>query len=976
MFDPYEKWLSIPGNKRPVNYFQLLGIDPGEKDPEAIRKAAKKQSQRLSAHQEGPHAQACAKLLKEIELARATLSNPAKRKEYEAGLRKKSDVEDDDEEEETNTVKEKPKKVASDKQEQGGAGKEKTKKKKKKAKDAGNTKKYALIGGAAAILLGGIGFLIYYLTSGNSSEKTTPEVASNKSMTPGGPGANMDPSKMGNPKMGPGPGPAGGIGGTPGPGPGPVGGIMGNPGPGPIGGIMGNPGPGPGPVGGIMGFPSPGPGPVGGIMGNPGPGPGPVGGIMGNPGTNPPGVGPNNPPAKVDPPKPQPALPRPAERKVAAKADKFPVPDQAAQDKAEKAIKEEYKTYYDKPKPEDHLALAVKLLQPGREDRSDNAAWYVLLREARDAGIRASRPRLAVEAIDEIDHHFKIDAVDLKLKALTKIGDSNDENILRGVMKSSLDQVEEAMAESNLPAAQQFIDYADAIAKKRKADDLHNWLGRAKKELAILQKASQAAEEGRKTLAATPADPAANYAVGKYMCMIEGRWDEGLPLLAKGMENESGTAKQDLTPPANVAAQIAVGDAWFERTLETEGRRERKRLMERAAQWYELALPAAGAEANRLIERISRAETGDTVNKRLIAGSYFGRNTSEDRVLLLREGGGNKRSEEAVELGLHWLARHQSTTGKWSNDKFQLVNKCGCSEPGEEHDIAGTAFGMLPFLGAGETHLRGRHSKNVQLGLSFLLRSQKPDGNGKFSDNAYENAMATLVVCELYGMSKDKSLLPSAQAACNFIVSAQDANSGSWGYSPGTKGDTSVSGWQFVALKAGYFAGLSVPSETFTRFGSYLDQVADPNGLGYGYNVPGTGRATSATGLLCREYLGWGPRHPIMVKGVKQLMLPESFVTKDRPSFYFLYYGTQLMHHVGGDSWTAWNTKVRDLLIDLQDKGEVPNLQHQKGSWSPTGDDWAKPGGRMMSTSLSLLILESYYHSIPLYGHGHILRRD
>src|SRR5262249_17817574 len=154
-----------------------------------------------------------------------------------------------------------------------------------------------------------------------------------------------------------------------------------------------------------------------------------------------------------------------------------------------------------------------------------------------------------------------------------------------------------------------------------------------------------------------------------------------------------------------------------------------------------------------------------------------------------------------------------------------------------------------------------------------------------------------------------------------FIIRAQHPE-GSWGYSPGTKGDTSVSGWQFSALKAAHFAGLSVPADTFVRMSAFLDSVADPNDLGYGYNTRGAGRATSATGILCREFLGWSPSHPIQAKGIKQLLLPQNFVTRDKPSIYFIFYATQVMHHAGGDEWESWNPKVRDMLIDLQDKGD------------------------------------------------------
>jgi hypothetical protein len=428
-----------------------------------------------------------------------------------------------------------------------------------------------------------------------------------------------------------------------------------------------------------------------------------------------------------------------------------------------------------------------------------------------------------------------------------------------------------------------------------------------------------------------------------------------------------------LTPPADVKAQIAVGDGWWLLAGEQAGRQQRH-LRERACAWYELATKAPVADQARLAERIREVQLAASGHiKRLLPGSFYGRDV-EDRILLLREGGGTMRSEEAVERGLEWLSRHQAPAGNWATHAFHQAGRCTCTEPGEQHDIAGTAFGLLPFLGAGETHKRGRYRRTVLRGLVYLLSQQKPEG--KFSDSAYENAMATIAVCEAYGLTKDKRLLlVPAQAAVNFLVAAQHAEGG-WGYSPGQKGDTSVTGWQFSALKAGYYAGLSVPTATFARVSGFLDQVADPGGLGYGYNTPGAGRATSATGLLCREYLGLGPRHPVLAKGIGQLLQPQNFVTKDKPSIYFVFYATQVMHHAGGEAWETWNPKVRDLLVEIQDQGQEAGREHQKGSWSPRGDEYAAQGGRLMFTSLALLTLEVYYYHIPLNGYGPAVLRD
>lgn len=87
MFDPYHKWLGIPKDQRPPTLYQLLGVAPAEDDADVIEEAAIRQTAHVRTYQTGPYAQDCARLLKEIALARVTLLNPVKRQVYDASLR-------------------------------------------------------------------------------------------------------------------------------------------------------------------------------------------------------------------------------------------------------------------------------------------------------------------------------------------------------------------------------------------------------------------------------------------------------------------------------------------------------------------------------------------------------------------------------------------------------------------------------------------------------------------------------------------------------------------------------------------------------------------------------------------------------------------------------------------------------------------------------------------------------------------------
>ena len=217
-------------------------------------------------------------------------------------------------------------------------------------------------------------------------------------------------------------------------------------------------------------------------------------------------------------------------------------------------------------------------------------------------------------------------------------------------------------------------------------------------------------------------------------------------------------------------------------------------------------------------------------------------------------------------------------------------------------------------------------------------------------------------------MTADPTLKGPAQLAVKYIVAAQHS-AGGWRYGPGQAGDTSVTGWQIQALKSALLAGLSVPKDVATKASQFLDQVSggqgSEKGSTYGYTDAGDSPSMNAVGLLCRQYLGWGPKNPKLAAGVKHLMMLDPRKDKDDPKpldMYYYYYATQVVHFYGGPDWhEKWNPKMRDWLIQTQIRGN-----QNEGSWNPDGTH-AGAGGRLVMTCMAMLTLEVYYRHLPLY---------
>jgi len=349
-------------------------------------------------------------------------------------------------------------------------------------------------------------------------------------------------------------------------------------------------------------------------------------------------------------------------------------------------------------------------------------------------------------------------------------------------------------------------------------------------------------------------------------------------------------------------------------------------------------------------------------------------------LLVLRQGnvrqeyieilGGSDKTERAVDLGLKWLADHQDPEGNWSLENFHKNCKgkhANCPHAGSvKSDTAATGFALLPFLAAGHTHQQGPYRKTVAAAAEWLVAHQQKNGDlfvpGNKHHWMYSHGVASMALCELYGMSGDEELKQPAQKSLDFIVSSQHKPSGGWRYHPNQAADTSVVGWQLMALKSGEMAGLTVSADTFQQVSRWLKSVEGNQPVGglFGYTNRSPKVTMTAEGLLCLQFIGLERDDPRMRAGADYLLkhLPQK---DQRNTSYAWYYGSQVMYHMQGEYWEAWNAALRDILVESQaQKGTIA------GTWQPK-DQWEKSGGRLYASSMKLLILEVYYRHLPLY---------
>jgi hypothetical protein len=277
-----------------------------------------------------------------------------------------------------------------------------------------------------------------------------------------------------------------------------------------------------------------------------------------------------------------------------APAKKSQPPTAAAQAKALALIRSVFRADYDKARTDEaaRRALAATLLEEGRKTKDDAALRFVALRQAYELATQVGDLQTALQAVAELASGHAVDSLKMKAAAITRAAELPPGRVpAQTLVQATLAAAAEAVDADDHETARRLALTAADVAGKGGLRALQMRARAERQRIERLAKEFARVRPAVEVLRRDPEDPTANLALGKYRCLVQGRWRQGLALLARcGDPAWRALARSELAEPDTAARQAALGDAWWERAAVEKGA-ARFPLLRRAYHWYREALP-------------------------------------------------------------------------------------------------------------------------------------------------------------------------------------------------------------------------------------------------------------------------------------------------------------------------------------------------------------------------------------------------
>jgi len=305
-------------------------------------------------------------------------------------------------------------------------------------------------------------------------------------------------------------------------------------------------------------------------------------------------------------------------------------------------------------------------------------------------------------------------------------------------------------------------------------------------------------------------------------------------------------------------------------------------------------------------------------------------------------------TDQAIQSGLAWLARNQSSDGSFGSSTYR-------------GNIAVTSLAGLAFMSSGSSPGRGPYGAQIDKALLYVMENTSPSGfiavvGASTHGPMYSHGFGTLFLAEAYGMTHRPEIREKLQKAVRLIIDTQN-NEGGWRYQPVRRdADLSVTICQINALRAARNAGLFVPKETVDACIRYVKMSQNADG-GFRYMLQGGATSEfprSAAGVVALQSAGEYDSKEIRdgVAYMRQINHGLRPSRRNNHYFYGHYYAAQAMWIQGGEAWTEWYPAIRDELL---------RRQSPSGSWPDVGVC------SEYGTAMALIILQIPNNFLPIF---------
>jgi hypothetical protein len=374
----------------------------------------------------------------------------------------------------------------------------------------------------------------------------------------------------------------------------------------------------------------------------------------------------------------------------------------------------------------------------------------------------------------------------------------------------------------------------------------------------------------------------------------------------------------------------------------------------------------------------------DRITVSAVGGNVDGSDADDGRSNVLPEAEW-QRVDEAVDKALTWLAAQQQPDGSFPS--------LPTGQPGV------TSLCVMAFIAHGHVPGDGPYARQLERATDFVLSCQKENGLlAMFADDgpeivrdvnrhmgtttAYNHAISSLAVSELYGMSDveraeriEKVVKKALTASLEMQRWPKDnpKDRGGWRYIDDrdeSDSDLSLTGWELMFLRSARNAGFDVRKEPIDEAVAYVRRCYSEKYGTFEYwidRTDGRTRAMAGAGVLALAHAGHHKSKEAQQAG--EWILTQKFEPYNEPVMYTgdrlldryhysVFNCCQGMYQLGGRHWTEFYPRVvRTLLASQQSDGSWPSDRHMTDA----------KFGNAYTTALMVITLGAPNQLLPIF---------